>query len=99
MTNCLYCISISYYSFDVGLAHFISLNVYDTHDDSQFLWLEQDLKNVDRSVTPWIFVFTHAPLYNANTAHLGEFSTARQKEAVEPMFIKYRVNVVFSGSF
>jgi hypothetical protein len=48
----------SYYSFDIGLAHFINLNVYDTRDDSQLLWLENDLKSVDRAVTPWVRILT-----------------------------------------
>ena len=29
----------------------------------QFLWIEKDLKSVDRKKTPWIVVTSHRPLY------------------------------------
>ena len=87
----------SYYSFDVGLAHFICLNTYDTHDNSQVKFLEKDLKNVDRKVTPWVFVSSHAPLYNANAEHQDEVATLEQKAKIEYLLIKYEVDAMFTG--
>ena len=31
----------------------------------QHTWLENDLKNVDRSVTPWVIIGGHRPMYTS----------------------------------
>lgn len=56
------------YSYNVAGAHVFVLNAYiDTGPGSaQYAWLEQDLKSVDRSVTPWIISASHCPWYNSN---------------------------------
>ena len=37
-------------------------------DHGQLAWLESDLKAVDRSITPWIIVSSHFPLYHASVS-------------------------------
>jgi len=65
---------LHYYSWDYGLIHFVS---YDTdawiyYTDQKYLhdlmqpqwdWLNNDLKNVNRSKTPWIIAFPHHSMY------------------------------------
>ena len=57
--------------------------------------LKADLAAIDRSVTPWVFVNTHAPLYNTNTAHQGDGEAMRV--ALEPLWYAAGVDVVYTG--
>ncbi len=56
---------IFWYSWDYGLVHTIMLS--SEHDLSpgsdQYTWLAQNLASVDRSLTPWVIVESHRPLY------------------------------------
>ena len=55
----------SYYSFNVGLCHIIAINAYNTHPEHlQEDFVTEDLAQVNKSITPFILVFIHAPLYN-----------------------------------
>jgi hypothetical protein len=69
------------YHFLAGLAHWIMVAGYCTEmyststqpclaqGSQQMTWLQNDLANVDLSVTPWVFVVFHQPYVNSNTAH------------------------------
>ena len=93
----------SYYSFDAGLVHFLSLNTYNTHNSGpgspMYDFAESDLSSVDRKKTPWVLVGMHAPWYNSNSAHRieNEAATILLKKHFEPLFAKHRVNFVFAG--
>jgi hypothetical protein len=53
----------SYYSFDIGRVHFISLNSYDTSrqpDGAMAQWLKADL---EKTKADWIISFFHHPPY------------------------------------
>ena len=88
-----------YWSVDVGPAHVVALNSYDNFvnggDAIMRTWLEADLAAVDRRRTPWVLVMVHAPFYNSNGAHHGEAELMRQ--AYEPIFFDFGVDVVLSG--
>ena len=60
-----------WWSYDVGLVHLVGMST--EHDylagGVQWTWLENDLKTVDRTKTPWLLVIIHAPWYNSNSAH------------------------------
>ncbi|GMH09935.1 hypothetical protein Nepgr_011776 [Nepenthes gracilis] len=86
-----------YYSFDVAGTHIIMLGSYTDYekDSEQYLWLQADLAEIDRSRTPWIFVLLHAPWYNSNAAHKGEGEAMRK--AMEELLYNARVDVVFAG--
>lgn len=54
----------SYFSWNAGPAHFISLASFFPSfaaNSGMTKWLTADLQKVDRSVTPWIIVEVHAP--------------------------------------
>ncbi|KAJ7561312.1 hypothetical protein O6H91_03G023600 [Diphasiastrum complanatum] len=90
-------VSPIYYSCNVGPAHIISLNSYISMAtySPQFEWLQADLKKVDRSVTPWIFIITHVPWYNSYEAHYLEGEVMRT--ALEYTVRKHQVDAIFSG--
>eukprot|EP00940_MAST-03C_sp_MAST-3C-sp2_P001556 g1556.t1 len=56
-----------YFSTNVGLIHFanIDLNSGIKETDAQYAWLVADLAAVDRTITPWVFVTSHFPMYHA----------------------------------
>lgn len=58
-------------SFDVGGVHMVVLTPYAGYerDSKQYRWLERDLADFDREVTPWLVVSFHAPWYNTLVAH------------------------------
>jgi len=97
----------SYYSFEVGLCHFVVLNTYDTNSANvdtkngtvslQQLFLESDLAQVNREITPFVIVMMHAPFYNSNKRHKGEVATEAMQGWAEPILYKYNVDLVFAG--
>ncbi|CAM8902033.1 unnamed protein product [Rhodiola kirilowii] len=89
--------STFYYSFNAGGIHFIMLGAYIAYDKSadQYKWLERDLANVDRSVTPWLVATWHPPWYSSYTAHYREAECMRV--AMEELLYSYGVDVVFNG--
>jgi predicted phosphodiesterase len=89
----------SFYSFDTGLAHIIYLNPYTNTDKTsqQFIWLENNLGSVDRTITPWIIVVMHCPWYSSNINHYADKQTVEMRSNMEYLFSKYQVNIVFNG--
>ena len=55
------------YSYDYGVVHFIMMSTeHDMGNGSrQYTWLENDLKNVNRSKTPWLILGGHRPMYTS----------------------------------
>lgn len=86
-----------YYSFNAGGIHFVMIGSYADYNKSseQYRWLQEDLANVDRTVTPWIIATTHAPWYNSYRAHYREVECFRQ--SMEDLLYKYGVDVMFHG--
>ena len=83
----------SYYSFDYGNSHFISLDTEIPYSASspQYQWLEGDLQGVcDKT---YIFVFMHQHPYCAG----GHESNIALRNALCPLFEEYRVDMVFNG--
>jgi len=60
-------------------------------DDKQLAWLDKELL---ASGSDWKICFFHHPPYSSGEAH-GSDTTLRAQ--VEPVFVKYGVNVVFTG--
>jgi hypothetical protein len=89
----------SFFSFDFGMVHVINLNPYSNSNESsvQYSWLINDLRSVDRTITPWVIVMMHCPWYNSNTAHHNEYQTVLMKESMEAVFYKFKVNIAFTG--
>lgn len=86
-----------YYSFNIGPVHWVMASSYSpfTAGSAQYEWLQADLAAVDRTVTPWVFLGTHAPWYNSNTAHQQEGEAMRV--AVEPLIYGAGVDACFFG--
>jgi hypothetical protein len=60
-------------------------------DPSQLQWLEKELA---ASGSDWKIAFFHHPLYSSGGAH---GSDTKLRDQLEPLFLKYGVDAVFSG--
>ncbi len=60
-------------------------------DKDQQAWLEKELRE---SNAKWKIAYFHHPLYSSGGAHGSEIDL---RMIIEPLFIKYGVNVVFAG--
>lgn len=79
-----------YYNFKKGNISFYSLNS-NYMDKKQVTWLEEKLKG---DTSDWKVVFFHHPPYSSGGKH---GSSTGLREVVEPLFLKYGVNVVLAG--
>lgn len=90
----------SFYSYKHGLFYIVVLNSYtdSTLDSVQRTWLEAELsERFDRQETPWLLVAFHSPLYTTFRGHVDEVEALNMKASMEPLFLKYGVNLVVSG--
>lgn len=89
---------VLYYSFSYGPVHFAMLDseVDYLNNSAQRNWLEADLASVDRSVTPFVVVTNHRPMYDSSSgAALPEVREVRT--SIEPLLVKYAVDLVLVG--
>jgi 3',5'-cyclic AMP phosphodiesterase CpdA len=81
----------TYYTFKKGNVRFFVLNsIY--MDPKQLAWLEQELKGAGDG--DWKICYFHHPLYSSGRTH---GSSIDLRQVLEPLFIKYHVDVVFAG--
>jgi DNA repair exonuclease SbcCD nuclease subunit len=80
-----------YYSFEPadGVEFFALDSNYV--DRKQLQWFEDELR---KSKDPWKIAFFHHPPYSSGKKHGSDLAV---RTALEPLFIKYNVSVVFSG--
>ncbi|HEX5703257.1 MAG TPA: metallophosphoesterase [Pyrinomonadaceae bacterium] len=79
-----------YYRFKKGNVAFYALN--STYmDKTQVKWLEDELA---KDTSEWKVAFMHHPPYSSGGKH---GSDDQLREVIEPIFVKYGVNVVLTG--
>ena len=81
----------NYYTFKKGNVHFFVLDS-NYMDSKQLEWLEKQLQ--DAGSKDWKICYFHHPLYSSGRTH---GSSIELRSLIEPMFIKYGVDAVFSG--
>lgn len=79
-----------YYRFTAGNAAFYCLNS-NYMDKKQIDWLQSELA---KDTSEWKIAFFHHPPYSSGGKH---GSDTQLREVVEPIFVKYGVNVVLAG--
>lgn len=79
-----------YYRFTQGNAAFYALNS-NYLDKKQLEWLESELS---KDTSEWKIMFFHHPPYSSGGKH---GSDSQVRAVVEPLFVKYGVNVVLTG--
>eukprot|EP01104_Vermistella_antarctica_P000670 TRINITY_DN10804_c0_g1_i1.p1 TRINITY_DN10804_c0_g1~~TRINITY_DN10804_c0_g1_i1.p1 ORF type:complete len:459 (+),score=90.52 TRINITY_DN10804_c0_g1_i1:37-1377(+) len=102
-----------WYSFDYLNTHYIALSTETDFKGApeqvslfgdQVAWFEADLQAVDRSVTPWVIVTGHRPMYSTDPGSYdmgtGEITDSDMKAlmaAFEGLFKKYSVDLYVMG--
>lgn len=81
----------NYYAYKKGNVHFFALDS-NSPDPKQLTWLETELRNAGNG--EWKICYFHHPLYTAGRFH-GPATDLRK--VLEPIFVKYGVDVVFAG--
>lgn len=94
--------SESYYSFDHGNIHFITLNSHDldrTPDGAMARWLEADLKQTgERGEARWLIAFWHHPPYSKGTHNSDtEKPLVEMREHIMPILERHGVDLVLAG--
>ena len=79
-----------YYTYTKKNVRFFVLDS-DYLDRKQLDWVENELKT---STEPWKVAYFHHPLYSSGGRHGSETDL---RVVLEPLFMKYQVNAVFSG--
>jgi hypothetical protein len=79
-----------YYSYKKDRVRFFVLDT-DYLDQKQRAWIERELQN---STDDWKIAYFHHPLYSSARAHGSQVDL---QLILEPLFVKYGVNVVFQG--
>jgi hypothetical protein len=79
-----------YYTFTKGSAEFFVLDS-NYMDPGQLNWLRDELQ---KSNSEWKIAYFHHPLYSSGKRHGSDTDL---RAVLEPMFIKYKVNLVLSG--
>jgi 3',5'-cyclic AMP phosphodiesterase CpdA len=79
-----------YYTYRKKNVRFFALDS-NYMDPEQLEWLEGELR---RSRDEWKIAYFHHPLYSSGARHGSEVDLRR---ALEPLFVRYGVDVVFSG--
>mmetsp|Transcript_26085 Transcript_26085/g.60171 ORF Transcript_26085/g.60171 Transcript_26085/m.60171 type:complete len:546 (+) Transcript_26085:16-1653(+) len=76
-----------WYSVDYGAIHFVFFSTEHnfTVGSEQYNWLANDLASVNRSLTPWVVVSGHRPMYtSSNDSGIGE----NIRQELEPLLNK-----------
>ncbi len=81
----------SYYAYKKSNARFFVLNS-NYMDPKQLAWLEGQLKDAGNG--GWKICYFHHPLYSSGQFHGPSLDL---RKLLEPLFVKYGVDVVFSG--
>src|SRR5207249_2203953 len=79
-----------YYTYKKGNAQFFVLDS-NYMNPPQLAWLEKELKN---SGADWKICYFHHALYSSGSFH---GSSTELRLSLEPLFVKYGVQVVFAG--
>jgi hypothetical protein len=89
----------SFYAFRYGASHHIVLNSYASIEpgSEQHTWFVHELESVDRTITPWLFVMYHVPVYNTFTPHQSDPQRFAAIDHIEPLLVEHKVNMVWNG--
>ena len=88
-----------WYSFEYGFVKIIMISTEHDYgvDSNQYKWFENELKNTDRSLYPWIIVGGHRPMY-ANSKFDGDTTTGDYlRTSLEGLFKQYGVAIGLWG--
>jgi hypothetical protein len=90
----------TYYTYAYGPATWVAMSTEHNYSagSPQWQWLDATLASVDRSVTPWLFLTLHRPIYSMDSDEAGDHTPGGPLSvALEPLLHKHGVDVVWQG--
>ncbi|KAL7498600.1 hypothetical protein ACHAWT_010135 [Skeletonema menzelii] len=93
--------SVFWYSFEQSLVHTIMLSSEHnmTKGSDQFKFLEADLSGINRTVTPWVVVELHRPMYNNEEYWTQDAIGIAMRDEIEKLLHLHQVDLVMSGHY
>ena len=82
-----------HYSFTYGTVHWVVLST-EHPIAPQLAFFAEDMATVDRTVTPWVLVAMHRPMFNSQRTTL---IMQMLREAWHGLFVQHRVDIVYTG--
>jgi predicted MPP superfamily phosphohydrolase len=94
--------AVFWFSFDYGLVHFTMISTeHDYYVGSpQYTWIQADLQKAaaNRKTVPWIILVGHRPMYSSDSDEQDQhWPGAPYQSTIEPLLVKYSVDMTFSG--
>lgn len=93
-----------WYSFDFGNIHILQMSTEHnyTRGSEQYEWIAQDLAQVDRSLTPFVVITGHRPMYTSENCtddpRASDFPVAvHMREEFEDLLYKFKVDLGLWG--
>jgi len=95
---------IYWYSFDYGNVHVVMISTEHnyTQGSPQYEWMEEDLNSVNRSITPFVVVTGHRPMYTSENCtddpRARDFYVGLgMQRGFENLFLEYKVDLALWG--
>jgi len=93
---------VFWYSYDFASVH--TTVISSEHDLSpgapQHAWLEQDLQSVNRTLTPWVVVESHRPMYEGEAGHWESNAVGiAMRYEMEDLLHDHHVDLFLSGHY
>lgn len=88
-----------YYSFDVGVVHFlyISTETNFLEGSDQYSFIKADLESVNRDKTPFVVVQGHRPMYTTSNELRDTPMREKMLENLEPLLVENNVTLALWG--
>ena len=92
---------VYWYSYDYGLVHTIMISTeHDLSSKSeQYQWLLQDLSSVNRTLTPWVIIEGHRPMYMIEDLPTETVVGVDLRKNIETLLKTYNVDLFLGGHY
>lgn len=90
---------ILYYSFDLGVVHFVYISTETNFlpGSDQYSFLKHDLENVNRDKTAFVVVQGHRPMYTTGNERRDGPLREKMVKYLEPLLVRFKVDLVLWG--
>ena len=92
---------VFWYSFDYGNVHIVQMSSEHSIEPGSPMmrWMEADLQAVDRSVTPWVIVTNHRPMYTSENYRADYNYAQNMQRLFEDLLHENEVDLFLAGHY
>jgi len=90
-----------WYSHNFASVHTITLSSEHnlTKGSVQYEWMLEDLKSVNRTITPWVIVELHRPIYQSQVDYAQNIVGVAIRYEIDDLLLKFNVDLVLAGHY